>query len=170
MSAYATPADLIERHDVTTIGELCSDTGTAITAANLPTDANCLAALADASGDVEAAMGCGNRYSPDDLAGLTGNSLAKLKRIVCTIAMAYLFERRPAVHYEQAQNYLERAKQYLEDLRAGRNVFNIADHLAAANPTIDGPTSYEYQVLNLLPDRMVRHFPSRKQRLPTTRG
>lgn len=170
MAAYATPDDLTTRHDPVVIGELCGDEGAVVDPADLPTDTVCLAMLTDASGDVEAALRSANRYSVADLEALTGNSLAKLKRIVCTIAMAYLFERRPGLHVETAEAYLRRAHEYLDQLRSGANIFSIEDAVTVTNPTISGPTSYEYQTLNLLTDRMTGYFPSRKQRLPTDRG
>ena len=102
MAAYAEPSDLVNRLELPTIQRLISDDGQDVPAEDLATDDKLLAALEDASGDVEAAMLVGKRYSVEDLEGLTGNSLATLKRITCTIALAYLLERRPTVHLEQA--------------------------------------------------------------------
>ena len=112
----------------------------------------------------------GKRYEPSDLATLTGNSLGLLKKIVCTIVMADLYERRPGIHQDQSKAYTELAQMYLENLRTGKNLFNIAEHVSAANPDTTAPTSVDYTNLNLLPEQMIRHFPSRVSRLPLTRG
>jgi phage gp36-like protein len=171
MAAYATISDLIARRDKRTIGELMQDSDEPPTDAEILANANLTAILGDASGQVEAAMLCGKRYLPTDLEGLTGNSLSLLKKVVCTIAMADLYERRPGYHIEQATAYAQQAKAYLEDLRTGKNLFNLTD-LSAANaaiPSTEGPTSIEYTNLNLLPEQMIRHFPNRVTRLPIGR-
>lgn len=170
MGAYAEPSDMLARHDQSVVAQLCSDDGHKVPAEDLATDPNLLAALEDASGDVEAALLIGKRYSVEDLEGLTGNSLAKLKRIVCTIAMANLLERRPVVHIQEADTYLKRAEAYLEQLRTGQRIFNLEDQVDTQLPTVDGPTSVDCARINLLPDRMTRYFPTQVQRLPTTRG
>jgi len=90
--AYATPTDLSARFDEAIIKDLASDTGDPVD--NITTDTKVLAALDDASGRIESACTVSRLYSPDDLAGLTGNTLALLKRITCELAMAYLMGRR----------------------------------------------------------------------------
>lgn len=170
MAAYAEPADLTARHDADIVAQLCSDDEHAVPAEDLATNTNLLAALEDASGEVESACLIGKRYSTDQLDALTGNSLAKLKRITCIIAMANLLERRPLVHVSNAEKLLERAEQYLEQLRTGQRIFNVTENVETQLPTIDGPTSVTYQEMNMLPDRMLRYFPEQITRLPTTRG
>jgi len=172
MAAYASITDLITRRDKRTVGELAFDTDEPPTDAELLASTNLSAILEDASGQVEAAMLCGKRYLPADLAALTGNSQAFLKKVVCTIAMADLFERRPGYHIEQAQAYAAQAKGYLEDLRTGKNLFNMSDNSAAnaAIASTEGPTVVEYTELNLLPNQMMRHFPNWDTRLPTDRS
>jgi len=169
MAAYASVSDLITRRDKRIIGELIKDDD------DPPTDAEILASsvlsalLVDASGQVEAAVLSGKRYQPADLEDLTGNSLGLLKKIVCTIVMADLYERRPGVHIEQAKAYTELARMYLEDLRTGKNLFNLSDHVNAANPDTTAPTVVDYTNLNLLPEQMIRHFQYRVTRLPIDR-
>jgi phage gp36-like protein len=172
MTAYASVSDLIARRDKRLIGELIKDDD------DPPTDAELLAStvletlLEDASGQVEAAMLSGKRYEPEDLAGLTGHSLSFLKKIICTLVMADLYERRPGIHQEQAKQYMELARLYLEDLRSGKNLFNLSDsrNSNAANPDTTAPTTVDYYNLNLLPEQMVRHFPNRASRLPRDRA
>lgn len=170
MAAYATADDLLARNDRNVVAQLCGDDGHQVPDEDLAADPNLLAAIADASGDVEAALLVGERYSVADLEGLTGNSLAKLKRIVCTMAMAYLLERRPIVHVANAQQLMERAEQYLEQLRTGQRIFNVEDDLAKQTPTVNGPTSVKLRELNMVTERMNRYFPTSDTRVPLTRG
>ena len=169
MAAYATASDLIARHDANLVGELITDEHEPATSDEIEDSTVLTTILTDASGQVEAAMLCGNRYSPEQLSELAGNSLGLLKKIVCMIAMAELLNRRPGRHMESAKYYDEQARAYLEDLRTGKNLFNLTDdesNRTAANPSTTGPTAVEYSRLNLLPDQMVRHFPNRESRLP----
>ena len=170
MAAYAEVSDLLARHDNTVVAELCSEDEQAVPAEDLASNTNLLAALQDASGDVESAMLIGKRYTTDQLDALTGNSLAKLKRITCTIAMAYLLERRPVVHCSNAERLLKRAEEYLEQLRTGQRIFNVLDNVEKQLPTIGGPTSVKAEELNTLGQRMTRYFPEEVSRLPLTRG
>lgn len=169
MAAYASISDLITRRDKRLIGELMGDMN------DTPTDAELLASdvlselLVDASGQVESAMLSGKRYLPADLESLTGNSLGFLKKIVCTIAMADLYERRPGYHMEQAKAYTELAQAYLKALRNGENLFNLDDHINAANPDTTAPTVVDYTNLNFYPEQMGRHLVPRWNRLPAGR-
>jgi phage gp36-like protein len=172
MTAYATAADLVARHDTNLIGELIRDDHETALPSEIEDSTVVETVLTDASGQVEAAMLCGNRYSPEQLSELTGNSLGLLKKIVCLIALAELLNRRPGRHIEIAKHYDDQSRAYLEDLRTGKNLFNLTDSEAnriAANPSTTGPTVVEYERLNLLPEQMLRHFPSRQSRLPSGR-
>lgn len=167
---YANAADLTARHDINTILELLTDSGNKPPVNTIATDTRLVACLDDASGDIDSALLVGNRYSTTDLSGLTGNALARLKRLTCDITMAYLYDARPGYNTDQVQPIRARADAELEKLRNGSNVFNLVDQLAAGLPTIDGPTTIDYQRLNLIPDRITRYFPARARRLPTDRA
>ncbi|MEK9810000.1 MAG: phage protein Gp36 family protein, partial [Candidatus Nanopelagicales bacterium] len=92
--AYAAASDMQLRFDERTLAELVSDTDVAIDTADLATDTKLAAALDDASGVIDAALLTGGRYSAASLSGLTGNSLALLKRLCCVLAMTFLRQRR----------------------------------------------------------------------------
>jgi len=126
-------------------------------------------ALDDASGEIDAALRTGGRYTTDDLEGLTGNSLSHLKRICSDLAMSNLFYRRPGVRTELAAHYHDKGKDWVEQLRTGVNLFDLAANVTASNPTINGPSAIDYQRINLLSDRMNNFFPGRAGRLPTDR-
>lgn len=159
--SYATPADLIARYDSRDVGDLADDTGSQVAVADLPTDPNVLASLADASGDIDSALRAGNRYTTDDLAGLSGNSLSKLKRVVCDIAMAYLYGRRPAHNPERLKAFEERAHAALERLRKGENIFDLDETADAGVIDHEYPTAASIDKLNLIRDRVHNYYPGR---------
>jgi phage gp36-like protein len=123
LGSYASPADLLARHSIADIGDWASDSGASLTRAQvLAPDPNVIAALLDASGDVEMACSAGQRYSPADLAGLTGATQGSLKRLVCVLAAYYLAARR--IPDPQLKGY-ETALKQLEALRAGALIFGL---------------------------------------------
>jgi len=167
--AYATAAQLFDHHDIRTISRLASDSGGELNRQDLATCSKVTSALTAASGEVDAALLAGSRYSPSDLSGLSGNAAAHLVQMTCDITMSRLFRRRPALDPDLAKSYHEVAREHLEALRKGVNVFNLTSQQAKMHPTVDGPTSLEYQQNNLLPDRTKHYYPARESRLPTIR-
>lgn len=165
--AYASASDLMARYDKNDVLALASDTGVAIEESEAAANDVITAALDDASGDIEAALVHAARYSVADLEGLTGNSLAKLKRLVCARAMYYLLERRPAWSPERTEQFDKMTRDGLERLRKGENVFNLDEHKEAGLPSVDGPTTLDFDQLNLLRDRTQNYFPRRN--LPNNR-
>lgn len=165
MASYATPVDLMKRYDVRDIGDLADDTNSQVSAANLPTDPNVLAALADASGDIESALLAGNRYTTDDLEGLAGNTLSKLVRLTCDIAMGYLLARRPNHDPERNKAFREQTHFMLERLRKGENVFDLAPQKDAGVIEHATPTAVDVSKLQLMRDRTQNYYPTR--RFPT---
>lgn len=160
--AYATAAQLIARKDVRTIGDLASDDGSRVLLTDLLTHANVTAALDSASGAVEAAIMAGNRYTPADLAALTGNSAAYLVQITCDVAMAGLHSRRPTLHAEQHEAALKVAGTHLEMLRKGTHVFQVAEVLAAGVPSVAVVSVAEVQSQNLIRDVTLNYYPRRR--------
>lgn len=170
--SYADPSDLAKRFDRNDIADLASDTGVPVP--DIDTDPNVLAALEDASGDIDSALLVSNLYTPLQLTKVTGNSLAKLKRITCELAMAYLMGRRPEkIDGDFFKAVTERNDKVLERLQAGKNLFNLTDdtsHEEAGLASIDGPTVVDYERLNMIPDRTRNFYPHRGTRLPIGRG
>ena len=167
MAAYATSTQLLERYDANEIADLASDEGQAVTRIALLTDSKVAASLSDASGEVEAALLVGGMYTTDQLEGLTGNAAAKLVRMTCDIAMCFLYERRPLYNVDNVAKFRELADKYLDRLRKGENVFNVAANIGAGTPSVDGPTTVGYESLNLVRDRVQNYYPGR--RLPNNR-
>ena len=113
------------------MGQLVSDSGTAVSQANLATDTNLTQALADASGEILSACLRGGRYTETDLTSLTGNSLAYLERLTCDLAVYYLVLRRGlnVEQYPQAQ----KAVEALELIEEGERVFSVPDVVDAGH-------------------------------------
>jgi phage gp36-like protein len=162
MPAYATPADLIQRKDARTVGNLASDTGTTVALPALLEDPNVLAALADASGKIESALLVGERYSIVDLQSLEDNSLAYLKRITCDIAFALMYERRPYSDSKDRAKAFDAANDALEALRQGRNVFTLTSQIGATVPEVATPTLVQYNNLRTIVARTCNRFYPRK--------
>ncbi|MCC7424820.1 MAG: DUF1320 family protein [Planctomycetaceae bacterium] len=161
MASYATPAQIIERYDVRDIGQLVADDDTQVAAGDLDDNTVLLAALADASGDIEAALLAGERYTVANLEGLTGNSASKLVRLTCDIAMAYLYGRRPAHDPDKLKAFEERAAKQLERLRKGENVFNLAPQKEAGRIDHATPSAADISKMQLLRDRCPGYYPKR---------
>lgn len=167
MAVYATAQQLIARYDARTVGDLASDNDDQVSVFEIPTDPVIAVALEDASGLIEAALSVGGRYTASDLEGLTGNSLSHLIRVCCDIAMANLYARRPGYNLEKVDKFQQIADKHLERLRTGENIFNLEDHREAGTPSVGGPSTVDYQNLNLIRDRVSNYYPPR--RLPNNR-
>lgn len=159
--SYATPAQFLERYDARDIGDLCNDDGQQVSRIDLLADTKLQAALDDASGAIDAALLAGGRYTAADLVGLTGFSLSFLIRITCDIALANIWGRRPLYRFEERKACMDAAEAHLKQLRLGENVFNVAANILAGAPTIDGPTTVQYDALNLVRDRTRNYYPAR---------
>lgn len=168
-TAYATYDDLTAFSDEGTVKDLLSDDGNY--AGDPRTDTKLLAIMQAASGQVEAACGVSNLYTPLDLTALTGNTLYLLKLLVCSLGMVSLVRRRPEKYgSEYWQAIRKEAEDYLDRLRRGERLFDDSNKRAAGLPSVDGPSAIDYQNLNLLPSRTRNFFPSVAQRLPIGRG
>ena len=170
MTAYATSADLLDFVDARTVGDLLSDTGDPVTTVGIASDTTLPVLLQAASGQVEAACGTSDLYTPVQLAALTGNSQSLLKQLVCTLALVALVRRRPEKYGSKHwQNIRKETEEYLDRLRDGQRLFDDPSKREAGLPTIDGPSAMTYQYMNMLPSRVRNYFPSVAQRLPLGR-
>lgn len=157
--AYATVADMRERFDERTLSELVSDSGAAVDLADLNTDTNALTALDDASGIVEAALIVGGRYTAAQLAALTGNSLALLKRIVCQLAASQLEQRRFDFDPDRYERFTAWALEQLDKLRRGENLFNLDDNVSASQASLETPSLAQRNTPGLIRDRTQNYYP-----------
>lgn len=168
--SYATVADYLLRYDASQAGDLVSDTGVAVPSGQLATNTVLLQMLEDASGDIDAALLAGERYTPANLtpydaitnpSGISGNSIAYLKRICCDIAHVMLLKRRGAFDPERNAAQLEAAETHLERLRRGDAVFGLAAQIDAGVATYSGIGSVDFRSLHLPMDRSRNYFPRR---------
>ena len=157
--SYATPNDIIARYDFRTLGDLVGDDGSRKNVAELQVNTNLQAALDDASGLLESACFVGSRYTHDDLNGLTGNSLALIKRLTCDFAFAFLRQRRG---YDLEQFPLvNESFHYLDRLRLGERVFDVGEVEEAGNASSTVTPKWVILEQHLLRDN-TRYFPVRR--------
>lgn len=155
--------------DEQTVKDLLSDSGDPVI--DVTTDAKALTLLAAARGRLASACTVSNMYAAADLDDLAGDSAALRDEIVCKAFMVSLARRRPekfASDYWKA--IAEEVEEYLDRLRKGERLFDVADNREAGLPTIDGPTLTTYERLNMLPDRTNNYYPGRGGRLPIGRA
>ena len=167
-TAYADYQDLIAFSDENTIKDLLSDTGNY--AGDPDSDPKLLAIAAAASGQIEAACFVSRLYSSEELTALVGNARALLKQLTCQLMLVGLVRRRPekfGTEYWQAVR--KEAEEYLDRLRKGERLFDLAPEQAAGLPSVDGPTALDYQRMNLIQSRTRNFFPGVAQRLPLGR-
>lgn len=163
---YASGSDLTDRYDIDLIGDLSSDDRTTQDRSAVPNNSKVAAALDDASGQIDVALLSGGRYTPSQLAGLSGYSLAHLKRITCDIAMALLLKRRPDIARETRESITKEATEHLVALAKGENVFGIQAVIDSGVQNLVAIQTTQIERLNLLPQRMGRYFPGTDQRMP----
>jgi phage gp36-like protein len=168
--AYATGQDLIDRYDVDLVGDLATDDRATQDRDLVATSVKVAVALEDASGEVEAALLAGGRYTVNQLSGLTGGALSHLKRIVCGLAMAALYQRRPeAADGDMIDRLTKNSRDAIQALMRGENVFGLPSVIDASVIDIGGPSVVDLENRNDLTVRMGRYFPVPDSRLPRGR-
>jgi len=170
--AYATSDDMLARYDANTLGDLCSAADDGQPELDLASSPRMTAALQEAAGRIQAACFVSRLYSADDLAALTGPSLALLVGLNCQLAMAQLMLSRPEKFggSDGIRSFRDDAESYLKMLKNGERLFDLAAQQDAGLPTIDGPTALDIQRLNLIPTRTRNYYPDRASGLPIGRG
>ncbi len=147
-TALLCPAtEFLARMDYQSVAELASDSGTPENPATAP---RVLAALRDASGDVEAAALLGGRYTADDLGVILGtdcNARGKLYRIVSDIAWVYLWEGRSNKDLPTPPSY-QRSLLWLKELAQGTAIFGLQETMDAGLMTHDVETAVDVENRN----------------------
>jgi phage gp36-like protein len=161
--ALATPAQLMERFDHRTLGDMVADNDERVSSADLLDNTRIESALNDASGRIVAALRQGQRYTVAQLATLTGDSKYHLIRLTCDLAFVCLWNRKPYHDNELGEQIQERAEKDLDRLRKGEHVFDVDAVTEAGLPEIVTPTTVETRHLNLLVDTARgSYFPRRR--------
>jgi phage gp36-like protein len=165
--AYATGADLIARYDIDLVGDLATDDRETQDRDLVATSPKVLVALEDASGEVESSLLAGGKYTVAQLAGLSGLARSHLKAIVCGLAMARLYQRRPeAADGEMIDRLTKDSRDALLAIRRGENVFGLQEEIDASVISTGGPSVVDYENRNDLTTRMSRYFPTYDSRIP----
>lgn len=155
-ASYCTAAEFVKRYDLRQIGDLIGDDDTRVDGCNIATHPNVLAALEDASGEVEMACLVGKRYVPTDLNTLTGMSKRRLQKLVSDLAMWCLMCRRyPAM--EPTTTY-SGAVALLQQLREGVRIFGLEETADAGLPKHKFVDLQEIETLNLGTHQARRFF------------
>jgi hypothetical protein len=125
-SPYLTAAQYIYHRDARPTGDLARDDGTRLDPGSLAGDPTIEELLGAASGELESACGVGRRYTPADLAELSGNSAAYLRHIIAGLAYGYLLDRRgdPSL---PVPAFVTAARDALERLKEGTAIFGFLE-------------------------------------------
>jgi hypothetical protein len=143
---YCSAAVLFQFHDAQQVAQLLRDgDGPQPTRARIldpeSTEGLILATLLlAASGELESACLIGNRYSPTDLAALTGSGLGRLQKIVADLTFWALMQRRQpgSADPKTCPGALQGLTE-LDRLRNGERIFGFQDSAAAGLPTVTDP-------------------------------
>ena len=136
-TSYASASDLMNHHDAGAIGDYAKD-GAQLTPNQILTSTVVSASLLWASGLLESACVAGGRYTPTDLAALTGASAAYLKGIVCDLAFFKLACRRGRPDVSKTCPGYQDAMEALKALRMGETIFGFQEVMDASNmSTVD---------------------------------
>ena len=162
---YCTPAQIIERFDSRTIGQLLADDGTEIEPVDLIGNVVLQNHLQSASGRIEAALIMGNRYLISDLQAIAridpfvtpedplANNSAWLIQLCAEITFSTLWRRRPWDEGDVGDTIGKAAEEELERLRSGQLVFNLPAIAESANGWVGGASSAQLRSLNLIVDQ-----------------
>ena len=165
-----TAQDMTARYDVRMLLRLSFDDDVKHYESELAGSPILQAALADAYGELKAAITVAQMYTPEQLEKLTPESLALAKRIVCELALAFLYSRRGGEGGETVQTLRKGAEEYLDRLRKGERLFSIVQSTAkeeAGQPDLVAPTAYQLRNLNGITHRARVYFGNVASRLHT---
>src|SRR5688572_11874066 len=166
-SAYCTIGEFLDRYDRRIIADWLSDTGVKLTTDALNSSTRLTEILQDASGLVESACLVGEKYRPEDLAALTGNSKRFLMRLVADLAIGMIRGRRGYNEEEGVMPQHKAALEMLENIRNGERIFGLAEVMTAGNPTSEFITEQDLEQTNLSTFQARRFFGVRNNRTRT---
>lgn len=149
-SPYLTVDQFIGLKDVRALGQLALDNGQMATSAALQSNSRIDLVLGKASGEIESACFTGERYSANDLNGLTGVSQQLLQGLVADLAFYYLFKVRGASIPEHVVQEFDKAMESVQKLRDGERIFSFEQTEAAGLPFNQFLTPLDYSRLGLL--------------------
>lgn len=166
---YCTPAQLIERCDVRTLGDWLSDE----TPPRRFTSAEVLASTAlanillEASGELESGVLMGERYTVEDLQALQAYDSASqqlLIGIVAGLAFGKVWYRRPRTDDQKFPTMAQWAQGLLEQLSKGARIFGFVEVAEAGRMEHGRITAAEITDRDLLVVQADRYFGRRGDR------
>lgn len=165
---YCTAAQFLIYADWRTIADLCSDLDGRPLQADLVDASTTVGTilvefLAKASGDLESACFTGGKYTPEDIAGMTGNQAATIRGIVANKALWYFFMRRPDIGIQVPQA-CQQADAFLNAIATGERVFGIQEAIDASHLEIEVETAQDVENRNLITRQADRLFGRRANR------
>lgn len=119
------------------------------------------AALGDAKGAVKSALEVAGNYNEWDMEHLSPESVSLYKRIVCELAISYLYSRRGAEGVKTITELRQAAEDYLDRIRKGERIFVIAhssEKQEAGQPKLVAPTAVQLVGLNNITQRADVYF------------
>jgi len=162
-TSYISTAELIESFDERMVFQLSSYSGSPIANSGaLASSAVALNAIEKASAEVESYSLRGGLYSATDLTDLQTADDWSLKGLVATLTMKYLFQGKTGQVPPDMGAMIGEATQTLEDLRAGKRVFNLSGVHTAGKAKIQVISSSVRSNINMPSDQM--YFPTRLTR------
>ena len=155
--------DMVARYDLRMLLRVCFDDSQDVRhfESELASSPILNAALADAQGAVKAALEVAGNYNEWDLAHLTPESVSLYKRLVCELAICYLYARRGAEGLNTVAEIRQASEEYLDRLRKGERLFVIAksnEKQEAGQGKLVAPDAISLQGLNNITQRANVYF------------
>lgn len=160
---YCPVAEFLNRTEERSVGDWVSVDGTRVLVAALATDPKVLAALRSASGYLESVALLGGRYTPTDLAALTGNAQALLYQIVSQLARMELWQGRRNPKPGDAPPQMT-VSVFLDKLANGERIFGFQEVMDAGRFDVDDLTNADEVARNGLVYQADRYFGDRTDR------
>lgn len=163
-ASYCTVAQFLAFFDSRTVGDLVSDSGSRVTAAQLTSNTTLGLLLQQASGELEAAALIGNRYTSADLVALAAtNSGIFLASVVAGLAFRNLIRRRPDMEIATPPQ-VEEAEKCLQALSMGERIFGFQETMDSGETQEDTETSYDVDRRKMVSWHSQRYFGRRANR------
>lgn len=155
--------DMVARYDLRMLLRICFDDAQEIRhfEPELADSPILNAAIEDAKGAVKAALEVAGNYNEWDMSHLTPESVSLYKRIVCELAISYLYARRGAESLKSVADIRQASEDYLDRLRKGERLFVIANLNAkqeAGQPKLVAPDAIQLEGLNNITQRANVYF------------
>ena len=153
--------DMTARYDYRMLARLCFDDDVKHEKTDLANSEILDAALLDAEGELRAALSVAGMYDLTRFSKFTPESVALAKRIMCEIALAFLYGRRGGEARETIEKIRASSEEYLDRLRKGERLFSLVKDDSkekAGQPELVEPTRVQLQYQNGIAHRARVYF------------